>query len=150
MRLAEESHARLEQFFRWYERDERLRLPVVSIHAGLLSHGLTRVLRIAGITIGRHVFVSRESLKRDPLGQLTIHALLMVHEAAHIRQFQQAGLLPFISGYVWEYLTFLCRSGKFDAEARRVAYEQITREREARQAEAAYLEWRLNALSSSL
>ena len=148
MRLAEDSHARLEQFFRWYGRDETLRLPVVFVHAGFLSHGLTRVLHIAAITIGRHIFVSRHSLERDLHGRMTIQGWLLAHEAAHVRQFQQAGLLPFISNYLREYLTFLYRSEKFDAAARRVAYEQITREREAREVEAAYLEWRRNVPSS--
>ena len=69
-------------------------------------------------------------------------APLEPHEAAHVRQFQAAGMLPFVFGYAREYLTFLARGGKFDARARMEAYEQITREREAREVEAAYLAWR--------
>ncbi|MCA1555488.1 MAG: DUF4157 domain-containing protein [Acidobacteria bacterium] len=139
MRLAEESHARLENFFRWYGRDETLRLPLVSVHAGFLSHNLTRILRIGAITIGRHVFVSQIFLERDERGRLMIRGGLLAHEATHVRQFQQTGLLPFIYHYLREYLTFLFRSGKFNAAARQKAYKQITREREARKVEAAYL-----------
>lgn len=148
MRLAEESHARLEQFFRWYARDETLRLPLIFIHAGFLSSHLTRALRIAAITVGRHIFVSPIYLERDERGQLTIRGWLLAHEAAHVRQFQREGLLTFIYRYLREYLTFLFRTGKLDATTRRVAYEQITREREAREVEAAYLEWRLNMTPS--
>jgi uncharacterized protein (DUF2342 family) len=70
---------------------------------------------------------------------------LLAHEAAHVRQFQREGLLPFLCNYLREYATFLFRTGKLGATARRVAYEQITREREAREVEAAYLAWRPNA-----
>jgi hypothetical protein len=148
MRLAEESHARLEQFFRSHGRDEKLRLPSMFIHAGFLSHHLTRVSRSAAFTIGRHIFVSQVYLERDERGQLTMRGGLLAHEAAHVRQFQREGFLPFLYNYLREYLTFLFRSGKLDATARRVAYEQITREQEAREVEAAYLEWRLSATLS--
>ena len=147
MRLSEESHARLEQFFGWYGRDEKLRLPLMFIHAGFFSHHLTRVLRIAAITIGRHIFVSRVYLERDERGRLTIQGGLLAHEAAHVRQFQREGFLPFLYNYLREYVTFLFRTGKLNATARRAAYEQITREQEAREVEAAYLEWRLNGVT---
>jgi hypothetical protein len=148
MRLSEESHARLEQFFRWYGRDEKLRLPRMFIHAGFLSHQLTRVLRIAAITIGRHIFVSPEYLERDERGHITIRGWLLAHEVAHVRQFQREGFLPFLYNYLREYLSYLFRIGKLNAAARRVAYEQITREQEAREVEAAYLEWRLSVTLS--
>jgi len=144
MRLAEESHARLERFFRSYERDEKLRLPPVFVHAGFWSDKLTRVLRIAAITVGRHIFVSRKVVGRNVRGQLTMPGWLLAHEAAHVRQFQQAGFLPFVFNYAREAVAFLVRSGKFDASARIEAYEQITREREAREVEAAYLKWRVS------
>ncbi|HYG08684.1 MAG TPA: DUF4157 domain-containing protein [Pyrinomonadaceae bacterium] len=144
MRLAEESRARLERFFRSYERDERLRLPPVFVHAGFWSDGLTRVLRVAAITIGRHIFVSRKVVERNARGQLTVPGWLLAHEAAHVRQFQQAGFCPFVFNYAREALAFLVRNGKFDARARMEAYEQITREREAREVEAAYLQWRVS------
>jgi hypothetical protein len=142
MRLAEESRARLERFFRSYHGDERLRLPPVFVHAGFWSERATHVLRIAAITVGRHVFVSPKMVGRDERGRLTIPGWLLAHEAAHVRQFQQAGFLPFVFNYAREYLAFLLRGGKFDAGARMKAYEQIAREREARAVEAAYLKWR--------
>lgn len=118
------------------------------IHAGFLSHHLTRVLRSAAFTIGRHIFVSQVYLKRDDGGHLRMRGWLLAHEAAHVRQFQSEGFLPFLYNYLREYVTFLFRSGKLDAVARRVAYEQITREQEAREVEAAYLEWRLSVTAS--
>ncbi|MCA1564930.1 MAG: DUF4157 domain-containing protein [Acidobacteria bacterium] len=144
MRLAEESRARLEQFFRSYERDEKLRLPVVFVHAGFWSDGLTRVLRAAAFTVGRHIFVSRKVIGRDERGQLTMPGWLLAHEAAHVRQFQQAGFAPFLVNYAREYLTFLVRGGKFDAQARTEAYKRLAPEREAREVEAAYLKWRMS------
>jgi hypothetical protein len=148
MRLAEESHARLEQFFRWHGRDEKLRLPLMFIHAGFLSHFLTRTLRIAAITIGRHIFVSPVYLERDRHGHVKMRGGLLAHEAAHVRQFQREGFLAFLSNYLREYVTCLFRAGTLNAAARRAAYEQITREREAREVEAAYLEWRLRVSPS--
>jgi hypothetical protein len=145
MRLAEESRARLEQFFRAYERDEKLRLPAVFVHAGFWSDKLTRILRAAAFTVGRHIFVSRRVVGRDGRGQLTIPGWLLAHEAAHVRQFQRAGFAPFLFNYAREYLTFLARGGKFDTKARTEAYERLTPEREAREVEAAYLKWRVSA-----
>lgn len=144
MRLAEESHAWLERFFRSYEGDAGLRLPVVFIHAGFWSNALTRVLHIAAITIGRHIFVSRRIIGRDASGGMMMPGWLMAHEAAHVRQFQQAGFLPFVFNYLREFVTLLARGGKFDARARMRAYERITREREAREVQAAYLVWRVS------
>ena len=150
MRLSEESRARLEQFFRWHERDEKLRLPVVFVHAGFWSDSLTKVLRVAAITIGRHIFVSPRIVERNADGHLTMPGWLLAHEAAHVRQFQQAGFWPFVFNYAREYLAYLVRGRKFDARARMEAYEQITREREAREVEAAFLEWRVRVSSSLL
>lgn len=125
-----------------------LRLPVVFVHAGFWSGVLTRLLRIAAITIDRHIFVSRKLVWRNVRGQLTMPGALLAHEAEHVRQFQQVGILPFISNYVSEYLVFLVRRGKFDAKTKMEAYERITREREAREVEAAYLKWRMSVPSS--
>ena len=149
MRLAGESQARLERFFRWYRRDEALRLPALSVHAGFCSHNLTKAFGVAAITIGRHVFVSRKVVGRDARGQLTMPGWLLAHEAAHAAQFQQAGFLPFVFNYAREYVTFLAREGKIDARARAEAYEQISREREAREVEVAYLDWRVSVARPS-
>jgi len=148
MRLAEESHGRLERFFRSYEGDERLRLPVVFVHAGYWSDGLTRILRAGAFTVGRHIFVSRKVVGRNASGQLTMPGWLLAHEAAHVRQFQRAGFLKFLVNYAREYLTLLVRGGKFGAEARTEAYRRIAPEREAREVEAAYLKWRVSVPAS--
>jgi hypothetical protein len=147
MRLAEESHERLERFFRSYERDEELRLPEIFIHAGFCSDALMRILRIAAITLGRHIFISRRIVGRNASGQMIAPGWLLAHEATHVRQFQQAGFLPFVYNYLREYVTLLARGGKFDARARTRAYERITREREAREVQAAYLIWRMSVPS---
>jgi hypothetical protein len=144
MRLAEESRARLEQFFRSYERDEKLRLPTLFVHAGFWSDNLTRAFRAAAFTVGRHIFVSRKIVRRDGRGHLTMPGWLLAHEAAHVRQFQRAGFLRFLFNYAREYLTYLVRGGKFDAGARTEAYKRLAPEREAREVEAAYLEWRMS------
>ena len=143
MRLAEESRACLERFFSWYERDESVRLPPVFVHAGFWAHNLTGALRVAAITIGRHVFVSRNVVRRSERGRPTMPGWLLVHEAAHVRQFQQEGFLPFLFKYAFEYLTLLVRGGKFDVRAKMEAYERIEWERQASAAEAAYLKWRV-------
>ncbi|HEV2799229.1 MAG TPA: DUF4157 domain-containing protein [Pyrinomonadaceae bacterium] len=150
MRLAEESRVRLEQFFRSYERDEALHLPSLKIHAGFWSQSMTRALRVAALTLGRHVFVAREVVWRDAHGRQTIKGWLLAHETAHVRQFQRVGCVPFLYAYAREYLRLLVRGGRFDARARMKAYEQLSWEREARAAEAAYLEWRARVPLSTL
>ena len=150
MRLAEESLVRLEQFFRSYERDETLRLPSLKVHAGLCARSLTRALRVAALTLGRHVFVARGVVWRDARGRQTIKGWLLAHEIAHVRQFQRVGCAPFLYAYAREYLSLLMRGGRFDARARMEAYEQLSWEREARAAEVAYLEWRGRAPLSLL
>jgi hypothetical protein len=100
--------------------------------------------------MGRHIFVSQVYLGRDERGHLKIRGGLLAHEAAHVRQFQREGLLPFLYNYLRAYVMFLFGTGKLNATARRVAYEQITREQEAREVEAAYLEWRLNVTPSPI
>ncbi|HEX8458017.1 MAG TPA: DUF4157 domain-containing protein [Pyrinomonadaceae bacterium] len=142
MRLAEESRVRLEQFFRSYERDETLRLPPVQVHAGVFARSLTGALRVAALTLGRHVFVARGVVWRDGRGRQTMKGWLLAHEAAHVRQFQRVGCMPFLLAYAREYLSLLVRGGRFDARARMEAYEQLSWEREARAAEVAYLAWR--------
>ena len=81
---------------------------------------------------------------------MTIRGWLLAQEATHVRQFQREGFLPFLYNYLREYLTFLFRVGKLNAAARHVAYEQITREREAREVEAAYLDRRLDEAASPI
>ncbi|HEY1404184.1 MAG TPA: DUF4157 domain-containing protein [Pyrinomonadaceae bacterium] len=121
---------------------------MIFVHAGSWSEVATRVLRVAAITLGRHIFVSRQVVRRNARGQLTMPGWLLAHEAAHVRQFQQAGFLPFLFNYGREFLALLARDGKYDARARTEAYIRLAREREAREVEAAYLEWRVSVPTS--
>ncbi|HKP73779.1 MAG TPA: DUF4157 domain-containing protein [Pyrinomonadaceae bacterium] len=141
MLLADSSHARLERFFRAYLRDEAARLPRIFIHAGSFSGWLTRVFRIAAITVGCHVFVTPKVVGRDEGGRLTVPGWLVAHEAAHVLQYRREGFVPFLFNYLREYFASLAEGKKLGAEARMEAYRQLSREREAREIEAAYLEW---------
>jgi hypothetical protein len=63
----------------------------------------------------------------------------MVHEAAHVAQYSQRGVIRFLAGYLWDFtgnLTSQLRQSKLSLAA---AYEEIEMEREARLAEAAFI-----------
>ena len=146
MRLSRESHARVERFFREHRGEPGLRLPPVYVHAGPLARLLTGVSGgMSGITFGRHVFVSPSLVRRDARGRARVPSFLLVHEAAHVLQYEERGFARFLLGYVGEYLRRLRACGGWDARGRMAAYESIGVECEARAAERAYEEWRAGA-----
>lgn len=78
---------------------------------------------ISGVTIRNWVFVDPELLRGDPQRL----ARLVVHELVHVRQFEDAGYLPFSARYVYEYFR-----GLLSGKGLRQAYLDITAEQEAR------------------
>jgi hypothetical protein len=142
MRLAPESHQRIETFLRAQLKSESLRLPPVHIYYGRWARLLTSTFNILAITFGRRIFVSPKEIERDPSGRLIISAALIAHEATHVVQYEQAGFLGFLLSYLGEYLRAL-RSHRqwWGKAARHAAYLAIKQEREAYEAEYAYGGW---------
>jgi hypothetical protein len=142
MLLASESHQRLEAFLRNHLRDEKLRLPPVIIYSGRWAHYLTSAFDILAITFGRRIFVAAKAVRRDEAGRLTVSAKLIAHEAVHIVQYQQAGMIGFLSSYLWEYWRALRGQRRgWSKAARLAAYFALKQECEAYDAESAYAVW---------
>ncbi len=118
-----------------------MRLPPVSIYSGRLARWLTGAGRVGAITLGRRIFVAPGFVKRDEDGRRTIPGWLLAHEAAHVLQYERAGMFRFLSAYLRGYVRALRELGRWDAGARLAAYLSLAEEREARTAEAAYRAW---------
>jgi hypothetical protein len=139
MRLSDESHSHVEQFFRAHRGDPGLVLPRIRLHGGRCARLL--MLASAGMgamTLGRHVFVSPGLFRKDTSGRLTLPGWLVVHEAAHVLQYAERGFVRFLAGYLHGYWRALRESGRWDVRARTAAYLSLEEEREARMAEDAY------------
>jgi len=143
MKLSAESHCEVEEFFRRHTGRAGLVLPPVYVYAGGFAGLLTRVAGgVAAITFGRRVFVRPSLVRKDSSGRARLPAWLLVHEAAHVLQYEERGTLRFLAGYLRGYFRVLWEGKKFDAAARNRAYLAIPEEREAREAERAYAESR--------
>ena len=140
MRLSDESHSQVEQFFRAHRGDPGLVLPRIHLHRGPFARLL--MLASAGMgamTLGRHVFVRPGLLRRDAAGRVTLPGWLVVHEAAHVLQYAERGFARFLAGYLRGYWRALRVGGRWDAAGRMAAYMAIKEECEAREAEHAYV-----------
>lgn len=78
---------------------------------------------IQGVTIRHLVFVDREVLLGDPERL----ARLVIHELVHVRQFNDAGYIGFMTRYIRDYARGLLGGKKL-----RQAYLDVEAEREAR------------------
>ena len=139
MRLSEESHERVERFFRAHRRDPGLVLPPVCVHAGLLAWMLMKFVGAGAITFDRHVFVTPSLIERDSAGRAVISSRLLVHEAAHVLQYEERGFARFLWVYLSGYWRALRSGGRWDAGGRAAAYLSVEEEREARAAENAFV-----------
>jgi hypothetical protein len=132
MVLAQESHRRLEKFFRHQLRDESLRLPRVKFYAGRFAGLLTNTFRIGAITFGSRVFVAPRSIRRGANDRLTLTAELAAHEATHVLQYGRVGVVPFLFLYLRDYARALRKEVGGASERHRAAYLSIRFEVEAR------------------
>lgn len=143
MRLSGESHREVEEFFREHSGTRRLVLPPVYVYAGGFAKLLTRAAGgVGAITFGRRVFVRPSLVRKDSSGRAELPASLLVHEAAHVLQYAERGMLRFLAGYLREYFRVLWEGKRLNADARNSAYLAIPEERAAREAEHAYVESR--------
>lgn len=145
MRLADESQNEVETFLRAHFAEPDLRLPPIKVHAGRVAALILKMNGMGAITFGRHIFMSPARVRRDAEGRLLVPGWLLVHEAAHVRQYRRAGFFGFLFRYARGYLRALRKFGCRSAQARRSAYHAIPEEEEAHDAERAYAEMRSNA-----
>jgi hypothetical protein len=142
MRLSAKSHSEVEEFFRSYTGRPGLVLPQVYVYAGGFARLLTGSSKVAAITFGRRVFVSPSVVRKDSEGRAVLPARLLVHEAAHVLQYEERGTLRFLFGYLRGYFRGLSEGKGFGAGARTAAYLAVPEERAAREAARAYVESR--------
>lgn len=141
MRLAESSLQELEEFFRESLTETGLRLEEVSFHAGWFAHWFVRIIRVNGITLGRHIFLTPQGRVE---GRLSMPATLAVHEICHVIQYERRGFFGFLASYLSGYFHGLRAVGKLDSASRRQAYLALADEVEAQETESAFLRWRTN------
>lgn len=140
MKLAKESHQRLEEFFREHLHDSQLELPPIYIHSGRVARIVTKQLKVGAMTVGRHIFLSPQRVTKAG-NVITAPGWLVAHEATHVLQYEEDGFLRFFFKYLMGYWRALRQSGKWDYEARMKAYLTIAEEQAAHEVERAYQEW---------
>lgn len=140
MKLARDSHERLEKFFREYFNDPHLRLPPIHLHRGRCARFITKRLRIGAITFGRHILLAPDRVTNEG-GSLQTKGWLMAHEATHVLQYEREGYVRFLIKYLRDYWLALRDVGEWNREARMNAYLAIEAERVAHEVERAYQTW---------
>ncbi len=138
MKLSATTVKELQHFFRQHLNDCELRLPPITIHAGLSASLMMKAVGMGAITFGRHVFIRPALVKKDDEGRLCIPGWLLAHEIAHVLQYEQKGYLRFFRDYLRGYWRALRAGKSWVAQGRMVAYKAIAEELSAREAEHAY------------
>ena len=134
MHLDGVSHSRFENFFRDFYGDDELILPEIHIYSRRVSLLVTTILKVNGITIGRHIFIHPKFTKRDKKNRLYAPKALIAHELTHSVQYVRQGFFGFLKSYLGTFWKLLRKSKKWDFQARRQAYLDIPQEIEARRA----------------
>ena len=141
MRLATESHQLIETFMAERFGLETLKFPPVYLYHGRVATLVTRLFKISAITFGRHIFVASKMIVRDESGRLSIPGWLIAHEATHVWQYERAGVFGFLFSYLRGYWRALRGQRMWSGEARMAAYLAIEEECDARETEAAFMDW---------
>jgi hypothetical protein len=141
MRLTPESHTLLEQFYRYYWRDEKLALPWIDWDVGRAAQFVVRTSGVTAMTLGARVLLHRPAAQRDESGRWLIKSRLAAHETAHVLQYQRLGWSGFLLDYLGDYAREMRGAARWNAAAHFQSYESIKAEREAQAAEDAYIEW---------
>jgi len=144
MRLSEQSHKKIEEFFREYLDNEDFRLPEVRFYGGKFTHYLTSVLKIEGLAVGRRIYIFPENFWISENRKLRLDEQLVVHEITHVLQYRREGFFRFLRLYYKSYYANLRKNKRRDFSARTEAYLEISFEIEARQAASNYAAWSKN------
>lgn len=141
MKLARTTHQLLEEFFREYYDDEKIKLPTIILFAKRGARLLTKLLKIHGITFGSRMFIAPELVFRNEQKLLCIDKQLLAHEATHVLQYQRQGFVKFFYTYLKSYWQELRAKKSWDFAARYEAYRAIPQETEARAVAEAFMQW---------
>lgn len=141
MRLSPKTQQQFETFFRHYFDDQTLELHRVKIYARRGASLITKIIRVDGITIGRHIFIDSKLTKYDNQKRLCISKNLLSHEIAHVIQYQKSGFFGFLYKYIKDYFVILKGKKPRNAHARMESYWAIPHEIEARDAAKKFVEW---------
>ena len=144
MKLAASSHQKIEEFYREFLSDESFQLPRIYFYSGKFTHFFTTLITVNGITLGRRVYIFPTFLARNQNNQLKLPETLVVHEIAHVLQYEQEGFIRFFYKYTRDFWRNLRRKEKWNSRARQQAYLEIPFEIEARKAAENYLVWKEN------
>ncbi len=139
MHLDKVSHSRFENFFRDFYGDDELILPEIHIYSRRVSLFVTTVLRVNGITIGRHIFIHPNFTSRDEQNRLCAPKALIAHELTHCVQYARQGFFGFLKTYVGMFWKLLRKAEKWDFQSRMQAYLDIPQEIEARRAARVFI-----------
>ncbi len=141
MKLAADSHQRLEEFFREYFKDENFRLPPIYFYGGRFTRIFTNIIKVYGITFGSRIFIMPHLISINTANQPRLSESLAAHEITHTLQFKKYGFIGFFYNYLGSYLKNLRKKEKWDLPARQEAYLEIPFEIEARDAAEKFVKW---------
>jgi hypothetical protein len=141
MKLAADSHQRLEEFFREHFADERFILPTINIYCGKFTHYFTNLIGVHGITFGRRIFILPDLVGRNHLNESRLSENLAAHEIMHSLQFQKHGFFGFFYQYLGSYWKNLRGKERWDFESRQMSYFEIPFEVQAREVAEKFVEW---------
>lgn len=137
------SHSRFENFFRDFYGDDKLVLPKIHIYSHHLGWVVTKVLRINGIAIGRHIFINPRLTWRDSENRLCAPKELIAHELTHSMQYTRQGFFGFLRSYLGSFWKLLRKTKKWNFDSRMQAYLDIPQEIEARHAARVFVSQKL-------
>lgn len=133
------SQTKFEEFFRDFYGDDELVLPKIHIYSRRGSRFVTTVLKVNGITLGKHIFIQPHLTWRDSENRLCAPKALIAHELTHSMQYAQQGFFGFLKSYLGAYWKLLRKTKKWDFDSRMQAYLEIPQEIEARRAARVFL-----------
>lgn len=141
MKLAPDSHQRLEEFFREYLDDEKFVLPKIHFYGGIFTRVFTYFIKVHGITFGRRIFILPALISVNRSNEPRLSEQLAAHEITHVIQYQKHGFIGFFYNYLKCYINNLQCKKKWDLNSRQEAYFEIPFEIQARDAATKFAEW---------
>ncbi len=141
MKLANDSHKSLEEFFKEYYQDEKFALPKIYFYGGGFTRFFTYFIKVHGITFGRRIFILPALISVNNLDEPRLSEQLAAHEITHVIQYQKHGFYGFFFNYLKCYVNNLRGKKKWDLNSRQEAYFDIPFEIEARDAAMKFAEW---------
>jgi hypothetical protein len=148
MKLSRATHRKFENFLREYFADENLVLPEIQIYCRGGARVFTKILKVDGVTFGRHIFIKPKYLRRDENNRLVAEKDLLAHELTHTIQYRRHGAIKFFYTYLSGFWRALRGKKSWDFQSRLKSYMEIPHEIEARDCAVAFLRFSRENYSS--